>query len=94
MSIVRTSLRPLSAAESEPVNVSTMIKPKRISENLSVGSRTRRVVSFAGEAAGTTDAIGAPAGYSASSVTVQPLSGLKRLMPGAIFAVPAPRSFW
>jgi hypothetical protein len=38
MSIVRTSERPASAALSEPVKVSTMIKPKSASEMRSIGS--------------------------------------------------------
>ena len=45
MSIVRTSSRPLVAADREPVKVRTMIRPKRISEYRSVGSRTLGVVS-------------------------------------------------
>src|SRR6476659_4521010 len=41
MSIVRTSSRPASATLSEPVNVRTMIRPKRTSETRSIGSSTR-----------------------------------------------------
>ena len=39
MSIVRTSSRPASAMLSEPVNVSTMMRPKRTSETRSRGLR-------------------------------------------------------
>ena len=41
MSIVRTSSRPAWATLSDPVNVRTMITPKRTSETRSIGSRTR-----------------------------------------------------
>ena len=41
MSIVRTSSRPASATLSEPVKVSTMIRPKSTSEMRSFGSSTR-----------------------------------------------------
>jgi len=94
MSMVRTSLRPLSAADSEPVKESTMIKPKRISENLSVGSSTRRLASLVGEPDGPAEVIGASIAYFSSSVTVQPSFGLKLFIPAAIFAVSGPRSFW
>ena len=71
-----------------------MIRPKRISENLSVGSSTRRLASLVGEAGGSTDVIVASIAYFSSSVTVQPSFGLKLLIPAAIFAVSGPRSFW
>src|SRR5439155_14880423 len=41
ISIVRTSSRPASATLSAPVNVRTMIRPKRTSETRSIGSNTR-----------------------------------------------------
>ena len=41
MSIVRTSARSASATLSEPVKVSTMIRPKSTSEMRSAGSSTR-----------------------------------------------------
>src|SRR5260221_3037949 len=50
MSIVRISSRPASATLSEPVNESTMIKPKSTSEIRSCGSRTRLEV-FMGSSA-------------------------------------------
>ena len=40
-SIVRTSSRPASATLSEPVKVSTMIRPNSTSDTRSIGSSTR-----------------------------------------------------
>ena len=58
MSIVRVSSRPASATLSEPVNVSTMMRPKRISETRSIGSSARRKTRLAG--------VGMPVRYRAA----------------------------
>ena len=94
MSIVRTSLRPLSAADSEPVKVR---HHDQAEEDL--GEPLGRIEhppapSLIGDAGGSTDVIVASIAYFSSSVTVQPSFGLKLFIPAAIFAVSGPRSFW
>jgi hypothetical protein len=95
MSMVCKSAWPLEVAESDPVKVRTMMRPKRTSEERSVGSRNRRRASFAAGVAGSDGGPAPPASiYSSSFVTVQPSSGLKILIEGPIVSVSGPRSFW